>query len=294
MAPPDPPRQLRLAPDLGHGHINATPAGRGRKKDEDTNVTNRDVAALTWLGEQYGARADVLRVLLARLGVQGEGQLGERTLRQITERWADTGLATRYRLLGHQWVVPTGKALHLVGLGFKPWSPVVTQLNHIHAVGIARLALELGTDANLAIPEGGRWIGERQLRRDRTVTASVAGSVKDRPPRTKDYDGAVELPEAEEQPTRTGLYGEEVEQLTRRIAIEVELSRKSGLRIRELVRTPRNSRYLRTVYFAPPEVGSFVRGQIDRAQAKQPPERRHDYWVLPLPEVEGVTYGGAQ
>jgi hypothetical protein len=236
----------------------------------------------------------VLRVLLARLGVQGEGQLGERTLRQITERWADTGLATRHRLLGHQWVVPTGKALHLVGLGFKPWSPVVTQLNHIHAVGVVRLALEQGADPSLAIPEGGRWISERELRRDRTVTASATGSAKDRPSRTKDYDGAVELPEHDEQPARTGLYGEEVEQLTRRIAVEVELSRKSGLRIRELVRTPRNSRYLRTVYFAPPEVGSFVRGQIDRAQDKQAPERRHEYWVLPLPEVEGVTYGGAQ
>src|SRR6266496_1351995 len=155
MAPPDTARHLRAAPDLLHGR---TSAGSRRNKDEDTNVTDRDVAALTWLGEQYGARADVLRVLLARLGVQGEGQLGERTLRQITERWADTGLATRHRLLGHQWIVPTGKALHLVGLEFKPWSPVVTKLNHIHAVGIVRLALEQGSDPALAIPEGGRWI----------------------------------------------------------------------------------------------------------------------------------------
>jgi hypothetical protein len=293
MTSPESVRWLRPAPDLGHGRTTTT-TGTRRKNDDDTNVTDRDVAALTWLGEQYGARADVLRVLLARLGVQGEGQLGERTLRQITERWAEVGLATRHRLLGHQWIVPTGKALHLVGLGFKPWSPVVTQLNHIHAVAIVRLALELGTDANLAIPEGGRWVSERQLRRDRTVTASVAGSVKDRPVRTKDYDGAVELPEAEEQPTRTGLYGEEVEQLTRRIAVEVELSRKSGLRIRELVRTPRNSRYLRTVYFAPPDVGAFVRRHIDRGQERQRPEQRHEYLVLPLPEVEGVTYGGAE
>jgi len=48
------------------------------------------------------------------------------------------------------------------------------------------------------------------------------------------------------------------------------------------------------VYFAPPEVGSFVRGQIDRAQAKQSPERRHPYLVLPMPQVDGVTYEGAQ
>jgi hypothetical protein len=95
MAPLDSPRQLRLAPDLGHGRTNGS--GSRRKKDEDTNVTDRDVAALTWLGEQYGARADVLRVLLARLGVQGEGQLGERTLRQITDRHRPPGPGAEQR-----------------------------------------------------------------------------------------------------------------------------------------------------------------------------------------------------
>jgi hypothetical protein len=104
----------------------------------------------------------------------------------------------------------------------------------------------------------------------------------------------VELPEPEEVPTSQGLYGEEVEQPTRRIAVEVELSRKSGLRIRELARTPRNSRYVRTVYFAPPDVGAFVRRHLDRGQERQRPEQRHEYLVLPLPEVEGVSYGGAQ
>jgi hypothetical protein len=35
--------------------------------DIDAGITERDVAALCWLGQQYAARSDVLRVLLGRL-----------------------------------------------------------------------------------------------------------------------------------------------------------------------------------------------------------------------------------
>ena len=35
--------------------------------DTDAGITDRDVAALRWLGQQYAARSDVLRVLLGRL-----------------------------------------------------------------------------------------------------------------------------------------------------------------------------------------------------------------------------------
>jgi hypothetical protein len=55
---------------------------------------------------------------------------------------------------------PTAKALRLVGLEVRAWSFVIPQLAHVHAVGIVRLALEP------SIPAGGRWLSERELRRE--------------------------------------------------------------------------------------------------------------------------------
>jgi hypothetical protein len=260
-------RRLRPVPDLQHA-ARVPKAGRGPAAEE-INVTERDVAALTWLGEQYAARGDVLRVLLARLGVDGDGQLAERTLRHVTERWAKAGLATRHRLLGHQWVVPTKKALHLVGLEYPFWSPVAPRLNHVHAVGIVRLAVEPH------IPNEGRWVSERELKRDHT--------------KVKVFDGAIELPEdADTRPLGKGTYGEELARPAPRIGVEVELFRKSGLRVREGLTRARNGRYLRTIYYAPPEVASFLEGQIAQANSPYAAE------VRPLPQVDGTTYGGAQ
>jgi hypothetical protein len=42
-------------------------ASRRPRWDIDAGITERDVAALYWLGQQYAARSDVLRVLLGRL-----------------------------------------------------------------------------------------------------------------------------------------------------------------------------------------------------------------------------------
>ena len=140
-------------------------AGTSRRPrwDTDAGITDRDVAALRWLGQQYAARSDVLRVLLGRLSPGSpriEGMLGETTLRDVLARWEDRGLVERDRLLGHLWVAPTAKAVRLVGLDVRAWSFVIPQLAHIHAVGVVRLALEP------SIPAGGRWLSERELRRE--------------------------------------------------------------------------------------------------------------------------------
>ena len=149
------------------GPPQATPPGGGSSRrprwDTDAGITDRDVAALRWLGQQYAARSDVLRVLLGRLSPGSprvEGQLGEATLRDVLDRWEDRGLVARDRLLGHLWVAPTAKALRLVGLDVRAWSFVIPQLAHVHAVGVVRLALEP------SIPAGGRWLSERELRRE--------------------------------------------------------------------------------------------------------------------------------
>jgi hypothetical protein len=260
----------RTGPGAGRSAVGTS---RRPRWDTDAGITDRDVAALRWLGQQYAARADVLRVLLGRLSPGSpriEGQLAETTLRDVLARWEDRGLIERDRLLGHLWVAPTAKALRLVGLEVRAWSFVIPQLAHVHAVGIVRMALEP------SIPTGGRWLSERELRRE-TGKSHVA-------------DGAVQLPDNPEAEAGSGLYGEDVDPLPKRVAVEVELTRKAAARLREAWTRPRHGRWTRTVYYAPPEVAGYLTGQLARIRP------RHPIQVHPLPEVAGTTYmrpGGA-
>jgi hypothetical protein len=249
-----------------HGGRSGPGSSRRARWDTDAGVTARDVAALVWLGQQYAARSDVLRVLLGRLSPGSPkvaGQIGDETLRDVLNRWEDRGLVARDRLLGFVWAAPTAKALRLVGLDVRPWSFVIPQLAHVHAVGVVRLALEP------SIPEGGRWVSERELRGE---------SARHVP------DGAVELPDDPEGAASTGLYGQDVDPLPKRVAVEVELSRKTAARLRESWQRPRHGRWLRTVYYAPPEVAGYLDGQLARIRP------RHPIDVRPLPEVPGITY----
>jgi hypothetical protein len=256
----------RTGPSPGGGRSGAGTSRRPRW-DTDAGITDRDVAALRWVGQQYAARSDVLRVLLARLSPcspRVEGVLGEATLRDVLDRWEDRGLVARDRLLGYQWVAPTAKALRLVGLDVRAWSFVIPQLAHVHAVGVVRLALEP------SIPDGGRWVSERELRQE-------AG--KSHVP-----DAAVELPDDPDTSGRSGLYGEDVDPLPRRVAVEVELTRKGAARLREAWIRPRHGRWQHTSYYAPPEVAGYLSGQLARIRP------RHPIQVHPLPEVAGTSY----
>jgi hypothetical protein len=261
--------RTRSGPNVHGPRTGPPPGGSSRRPrwDTDAGITARDVTALRWLGQQYAARADVLRVLLGRMSPGSpriEGQLGEATLRDVLDRWEDRGLVARDRLLGHLWVAPTARALGLVGLDVRAWSFVIPQLAHVHAVGVVRLALEP------SIPAGGRWLSERELRRE-------AG--KSHVP-----DAAIQLPDAPDLEAGSGLYGEDVDPLPKRIAVEVELTRKGAARLREAWIRPRHGRWTRTVYYAPPEVASYLSGQLARIRP------RHPIQVHPLPEVPGTSY----
>ena len=95
--------RTRPGPNV-HGPRSGRPPGDGRpaagssrrpRWDTDAGITDRDVAALRWLGQQYAARSDVLRVLLGRLSPGSprvEGLIGEATLRDVVDRWEDRGL----------------------------------------------------------------------------------------------------------------------------------------------------------------------------------------------------------
>jgi hypothetical protein len=127
-----------------------------------------------------------------------------------------------------------------------------------------RLALEP------SIPAGGCWLSERELRRE-------AG-------KSQVPDAAVQLPDAPDAVAGSGLYGEDVDPLPKRVAVEVELTGKGAARLREAWTRPRHGRWTRTVYYAPPEVASYLAGQLARIRP------RHPIQVHSLPEVAGVTY----
>jgi hypothetical protein len=267
--------RTRPGPNVHGPRTGPPPGGSSRRPrwDIDAGITHRDVVALRWLGQQYAARSDVLRVLLGRLSPGSPrvaGQIGDATLRDMLDRWEDRGLVERDRLLGHLWVAPTVKALRLVGLEVRAWSFVIPQLPHVHAVGVVRLALEP------SIPAGGRWLSERELRRE---TGKSDGP-----------DGAIQLPDDPSAEAGSGLYGEDVDPLPKRVAVEVELTRKGAARLREAWTRPCHGRWQRTVYYAPPEVASYLTGQLQRIRP------RHLIQIYPLPEVAGTTYmrpGGA-
>jgi hypothetical protein len=258
----------RAARDRAAPNVHGKP--RRPRWDTDAGVTARDVAALHWIGQQYTARSDVLRVLLGRLSpapTKVEGQIGEDTLRQILDRWTERDLIIRDRLLGHLWVAPTAKALRLVGLEVRSWSFVIPQLAHYHAVAVVRLAIEP------RIPAGGRWISERELRQ---------GGGRQIP------DGAVELPEDPDAGPRKGTYGQDEDAQPSRYGIEVELTCKSAARLRDNWTRTRSGVWKRTDYYAPPEVGGYLRGRLARLELDA--AQRERIRINPLPEVPGLSY----
>src|SRR5262245_29920781 len=104
-----------------------------RADARSVRLTGRDVAALVWLGEMYGVRADLLAGLL---GASGE------VVRQLHARWRRAGLAETGTLgPGPVWCWLTRAGLDACGLPYAPYRPPLGRLGHVHAVGCVRVAL---------------------------------------------------------------------------------------------------------------------------------------------------------
>jgi hypothetical protein len=166
--------------------------------------THRDVTALAWIADQYAIRADTLGLLLGRLSPEiprtvhrwqyAPGQwaelpaLAEATIRYHLRRWLRAGWIRPQRALGRTWIVPTRAGLELAGSNYRPWTLIPSQLQHLHAVALVRLAIETanprhpvgqrtGTHAT-ARPAAGHLVatrrrpGCRRRRRQRRPTAA--------------------------------------------------------------------------------------------------------------------------
>jgi hypothetical protein len=227
-----------------------------RRRQRPPAITARDLAAVRWVGEQFGARADLLAMLLGRLSpaeTQTAGLVGARTVRHHVDRWLRARLVVREHLLGAVWVTPTRRGLSMTGLDFPLWELPETQLGHVHAVGVVRLAVEQA---------GGVWVCERHLRRE--LASPVAHP----------FDGAVQ--------TDTG-----------RHLIEVELTQKAQRRVTRAVAASDGA--LSLTYFTPPELLATIGRQVAAAEAELrgrgrqlPPIR-----IIPLPSLEDLARGGA-
>jgi len=188
--------------------------------------------------------------------------VSESAARQRVARWAEAGWVKRERLLGWTWVVPTTSGLRLAGLeyGAKAWEPNGARLAHVHAVALVRLA----TETQLAARERpGRWVSEREMRRDDRWLHL--------------HDGAVEDVAEGDVP----------------VAFEVELTQKSRQRYRKIVGAIVQKRSLfglrQVVWFTPPELRAPVEGAL--AETFEHSRDRDLRWaVRELPTVPGLRY----
>jgi hypothetical protein len=229
---------------------------RARRDRGRPQITARDLTALRWVGEQFGARTDLLAVLLGRMAqapTQRAGRVGYDTVRHHVDRWLRARLVVREHLLGAMWVTPTRRGLSITGLDFPLWDLPDTQLAHVHAVGVVRLAVE---------QTGGVWVCERRLRRE--LSSPVAHP----------FDGAVQ--------TQDG-----------RHLVEVELTQKAQRRVTRAVAASESA--LSLTYFTPAELLAAIGRQVAAAEAELrgrgrelPPLR-----VIPLPNLADLMRGGA-
>lgn len=127
-------------------------------------LTDRDLLTLHWIGEQYAVRLDILQRLLGRDTQQVTKEPGivtGSTARRVIGRWKAEGLVeSRKFFFGKpEWVWLTTAGLSQMDLGYRTWSPKVSNLNHFHSVNQVRLRIEKTYEESFV------WRSERALRR---------------------------------------------------------------------------------------------------------------------------------
>ncbi len=239
---------------------------RKRKRRRDagkTRLNQRDVFALTWIGQQYAIRLDQLQWLLGRYpgrGARRTNWISESSARDVVDRWETMGYVHAEILLPKDpmWIWTTRKAFVKTGLPYSYNNLEESSLGalaHLYAINAIRLRIEANTS-------NAYWTSERELLRGQVRTK---GKIFLHRP-----DGVVRFADGQT------------------VAIEAELSTKKPFELAEnLVEQLRGEEYLRSKadlgwqlartmghlnqseydqiwYFAP----KTIRKQIRRARAK--------------------------
>jgi len=216
--------------------------GRSERSDKGSiKITERDLAILRFVGEQYAVRMDQLARLLKR---PAEGSLSDSATRAVVARWEKAGLTSSRKVIADEprFVWLTRRGLAEVGLSFKPWEPTVASLAHIFWTNQVRMHTE---DRH---PESS-WRSERELRSGRpmqTISTDANHAV----------DAEIELPQGT-------------------VAVEVELTSKSVERRRSIMAQV-SERYATVWYFAPANVHAL----LEQTAASVPQNERIRIYAL--------------
>jgi hypothetical protein len=137
--------------------------------------TERDLAALKMIGEQYAMRIDQLQMLLGDMASQKtkvEGLLSESATRHAVERWQSAGLVEYRKVFSGDpgWVWLTALGLRTAGLSFTMLRPGAGELDHIYWCTQTRLSYYLRHHGDHV------WETERYLRQEMHVGKKKAGA----------------------------------------------------------------------------------------------------------------------
>ncbi len=140
--------------------ISTGTVARNDGKRAGVQLTERDVAVLGWIADQYAVRTDVIRWLLSNGGTP----LSDSRTRAIVARWQRAGIVESRRFFaGAPHVVwPTRAGMALVRPSWRSKSPTLSLLAHHHAVSEVRLAVERRG-------QGSGWVCERILYKERAT-----------------------------------------------------------------------------------------------------------------------------
>ncbi len=120
-------------------------------------LTERDLAALSFIGEQYAIRIDHLQRFLGDYA-EREEDLSFDATRKLVARWHRAGWVEMQRLRGADplWIWPTRQGLRQLGRGYsyRNMENNLDDLKHLHAINAIRLEWD---------EEGARWVSERDL-----------------------------------------------------------------------------------------------------------------------------------
>ncbi len=133
-------------------------AARRRSDAGALQITDRDILALTWIGEQYAITFDQLRRLLGQHSTAAvKDTLSVSATRNALQRWHQLGFIEQPRKLraGHSsYIWLSRKGLSQIGLPYPYYEPKLSNLAHINTVNTVRLHIQ----ANYV------WIPRRTLR----------------------------------------------------------------------------------------------------------------------------------
>lgn len=267
------------------GSMQSKKSRRTRRDAGAVLLTERDLFALLWIGQQYGIRLDQLQRLLGQRPGRGAAHrdwISEGAARDVVTRWKRAGWARSAHIRAKEpfWIFLSRAGLRTFGLTYAYRDLVaanVHDLNHLYGINEVRLDL----DDLLDDPDADTtWVSERDL---------LQGVMRQR---------------GKDLPHRPDAIFSENDDVS---AIEVELSAKSSPALAEtLIELVRGDEYLRLkgefgttqartmsqglsspytriCYYAPPTIRKLVRRTRarlvhDDVLSEQEAERIEVYW----------------